>query len=378
MKVQIIMRNSLHVSWLLGSLALALFSTAARSDSPRERILLDAGWRYHRGELPGVVLETPKTGIRNWRWTATEGDAAKMADPKLDASGAPWADVATGVDVFKGRVGFAWFRTLLPDQKKSDRVLRFENVDDNATIYLNGKKVATHIGWGEEFDVDLAPAWEANGPNLLAVQVENTAGEGGIIGAVYFPGQLENDPSYVPPAPSAARYDDSSWTAVHLPHDSVIEGPFSPKGDASHASIIPTTGWYRKVFKLPSGSQGKSVWIDFDGVYRDSLVWLNGKRLGRHASGYTSFRYDISEAADFAGENVLTVHVDPTKFEGWWYEGGGIYRHVWLNVADRVHAAPWGTFVTAQLPEPAPESSRRGPTSPFPRSSTTPAPPSPR
>ena len=68
-------------------------------------------------------------------------------------------------------------------------------------------------------NVDLAPAWEDNGPNVLAVLVENTAGEGGIIGTVYFPGQLENDPSYVPPAPGAARYDDSSWTAVHLPHD---------------------------------------------------------------------------------------------------------------------------------------------------------------
>ncbi len=277
-----------------------------------------------------------------------------MADPKLDTSGAEWADVETGVDVFKGRVGFAWFRTVLSNPQGKGRVLSFENVDDNATVYLNGKKVGSHVGWGEEFEVDLTPAWEENGPNLLAVRVENTAGEGGIIGPVSFSDPLDNDPSYAPPAPTTARYDDSSWTAVHLPHDCVIEGPFEPKGAASHGSIIPTMGWYRKVFKLPPGSQGKSLWIDFDGVYRDSLVWLNGKFLGRHSSGYTSFRYDISKAANFDAENVLTVHVDPTRFEGWWYEGGGIYRHVWLNVADRIHAAPWGTFVTAQLPEPTP------------------------
>ena len=102
--------------------------------------------------------------------------------------------------MFKGRVGFAWFRAVLPNQEPTNRVLRFENVDDNATVYLNGKKMGAHSGWGEEFDVDLAPGWQPKGPNVLAVLVENTAGMGGIIGPVYFPGQLENDPSYLPPA----------------------------------------------------------------------------------------------------------------------------------------------------------------------------------
>ena len=351
--MQTIMRNSLPLSVLFGGLALAMFSTNAFCDPPRQRILMDAGWRFHRGEIPGVAIEGPKGGIKKWRWTAAEAGSMKMADPKLDTSGKEWADVETGGDVFKGRVGFAWYRTILPKREKTSHVLVFENVDDNATVYLNGKKVGTHYGWGEEFDVDLTPAWQEHGPNVLAVLVENTAGAGGIIGAVYFSNQLEDDPSYVPPAPITDRYDDSSWTAVHLPHDYLIDGPFDPNGDANHASLIPTTGWYRKVFKLPAGSKGKSLWIDFDGIYRDSIVWLNGKRLGRHRSGYTSFRYDITDAVDFDGENVLAVHVDPTHFEGWWYEGGGIYRHVWLNVAGRVHAAPWGTFVTAQLPEPA-------------------------
>ncbi len=132
-----------------------------------------------------------------------------------------------------------------------------------------------------------------------------------------------------------------------------MEGTFDSKGDPSHGSIPVTVGWYRKTFELPARDKGKSLWLDFDGVYRNSQVWLNGHFLGRHQSGYTSFRYDISRFANYGGKNVLAVFANPT-FEGWWYEGGGIYRHVWLTKADRIHLAPWGTVVTSQLPEPAP------------------------
>ena len=134
-----------------------------------------------------------------------------------------------------------------------------------------------------------------------------------------------------------------------MPHDFIIEGTFSPKADANHGFLPTATGWYRLAFDLPVSDCGKSLWIDFDGVYRDSKVWLNGHFLGRHASGYTSFRYDVTRWARCGGRNVLAVHVDPRHFEGWWYEGGGIYRHVWLDAADPVHLLPWGTFVTAQL-----------------------------
>ncbi|MBV9124814.1 MAG: DUF4982 domain-containing protein [Planctomycetes bacterium] len=154
--------------------------------------------------------------------------------------------------------------------------------------------------------------------------------------------------------PAAPDYDDHEWRTVHLPHDFLIEGKFSSQADARHGSLPTTTGWYRLTFDLPASDQGKSLWIDFDGVYRDSQVWLNGQSLGRHASGYTSFRFDITSQAHYGGRNVLAVHVDPTHFEGWWYEGGGIYRHLWLDVADPVHLAPWSTFVSSQLPEPGP------------------------
>ena len=139
---------------------------------------------------------------------------------------------------------------------------------------------------------------------------------------------------------------------MHLPHDYVLESTFTPKGDSSHGSLIPTPAWYRKTFTLPASDKGKSLWLDFDGVYRDSKIYLNGQQIGEHACGYTPFHLDISQAAHYGSKNVLAVQVNPQHEEGWWYEGGGIYRHVWLNVADPIHIALWGTFVSAELPEP--------------------------
>jgi beta-galactosidase len=322
----------------------------------RQRVLLDAGWRFHRGEVPGAEIKLGGTPVTHWRWLADDtsaADAGKMAAPDLDTTGGDWKDAATGDDTFHGRVGFAWFRTVLPQVSGSAPTLHFDGVDDNATVYLNGQKLTSHMGWDDPFDVDLKPAWKSGGPNLLAVRVENTAGPGGITAPV----SLQEHQGYEATGPALAGFDDQAWRTVHLPHDFIVEGKFSPDADRNHGFLPTTTGWYRKVFKLPAADQGRALWLDFDGIYRDSLVWLNGHFLGRHLSGYTSFRYDISQAANFGAQNVLAVHVDPRHFEGWWYEGGGIYRHVWLNVADPLHVAPWGAFVTSDLPEPKPGAS---------------------
>jgi beta-galactosidase len=303
--------------------------------------------------MPGEVLIPPGKPILHWKWLADDNgpnDAKQMAASALDTSTAGWADTNTGDDVFKGREGYAWYRTTLPEFKGRAPVLHFERIDDNGTIYLNGKLIDSHEGWSESFDVDLKPAWKTQGPNILAVLVQNTNGEGGITR----PAQLQEGQATLRSGPVSPTFNDSAWTKIHLPDDFIVREKFSPTADANHGSLPVTTGWYRKTFDLPSDCRGKSMWIDFDGVYRDSMVWLNGHFLGRHASGYTSFRFDIEKYAIPGGKNVLAVHVDPTHFEGWWYEGGGIYRHVWLNLAEPVHASPWGTFVTAALPEPTP------------------------
>ncbi len=154
--------------------------------------------------------------------------------------------------------------------------------------------------------------------------------------------------SDIPPE-AAADLDDTSWRTVQLPHDYIVEGKYTPHAVQNHGFLPVYPAWYRRSFDLTAADKGKSLWLDFEGVYRDAHVYLNGTFLGRHRGGYTPFRFDISKAAVFDGPNILAVYVDPTRFEGWFYEGGGIYRHVWLNKADPLHVAPWGVYVVSKV-----------------------------
>jgi beta-galactosidase len=149
------------------------------------------------------------------------------------------------------------------------------------------------------------------------------------------------------------NYNDSGWQQINLPHDWVVGLPFDSSADEGHgykAGISGTTSantiaWYRHTFTLPANDADQALWLEFDGVYRNCLVWLNGQILGRNVSGYDSFSFDITPYANPGGTNVLVVRVDASRFEGWFYEGGGIYRHVWLVSANPVHVAHWGTYV---------------------------------
>ena len=317
------------------SLSISHFAHAA-APPVRQRQLMDAGWRFQLAAPTALGHAVPVTA---WR---REAVTASQTDLPVDASGPGWQNAAAGEDVFKGQSGFAWYEAPLPALDAPHRVLHFESVDDNATVYLNGKRLVHHEGWSEPFNVPLDVAWRAGWPNVIMVLVENTAGAGGIRGAVTLgTASAEADPS-------RPAYNDRAWRVVHLPHDYVVEGTFDPSGDAGHAALPTPRAWYRKTFTLPASDAGKSVWIDFDGVYRDAKVYLNGQMLGEHPGGYDSFRYDIRRYAHYGGINVLAVSVNPAHHEGWWYEGGGIYRHVWLNVAALVHIAPWGTFVSTK------------------------------
>ncbi|WP_281888781.1 beta-galactosidase GalA [Paenibacillus sp. YYML68] len=147
-------------------------------------------------------------------------------------------------------------------------------------------------------------------------------------------------------------YDDTAWRLVQVPHDFVLErSAYSEAVPASHGSLVKGIGWYRKSFELPAEDEGKCLRLEFDGVFRDCSVWLNGHFLGRHLSGYTSFSYDITDVACYGGPNVVAVRADATEFEGWWYEGGGIYRDVRLVKTHRLHVPQWGTCVTSELNE---------------------------
>ncbi len=165
------------------------------------------------------------------------------------------------------------------------------------------------------------------------------------------PGIPTNDVSF-----ARVKFNDKSWRQLDLPHDWIPELPFDSRSNPDHG-FKPTgpgyaqnsIGWYRRTFEVPRADGGKQFWLEFDGVSRDSIVWLNGHCLGRHPSGYSSFRHDITPFVKFGGKNLLVVRVDVSRFEGWFYEGAGIYRHVWLEKAGSVHIAPDGIFVWSQF-----------------------------
>lgn len=148
--------------------------------------------------------------------------------------------------------------------------------------------------------------------------------------------------------PSKVGYPDAAWRVVDLPHDFVIEGRADASANQVHGSLPVSVAWYRKQFALPAADAARRIWLEFDGVYRDASVWLNGQFVGRHLSGYTSFHFDVTELCEFGGDNALAVRVDATEFELWSYEGGGIYRDVRLVKTAPLRVAPWGVFVQAE------------------------------
>jgi beta-galactosidase len=225
-------------------------SLFAAGDAPRERLLMDFGWRFHLGDAP---------------------DAGAQLD--------------------------------YPEFKRLDKTRPDDDAAEAANIPLRVDAAKTNLG-----------------------------------------SQL----SYVQPG-----FDATGWRQLDLPHDWAVELPFDKRGNKDHGFKLlgvngsdTTIGWYRRTFDLPAGDKGRALWIEFDGVYRNCLVWLNGVCLGRNVSGYGSFYFDISRQANYGGKNTLVVRVDATRTEGWFYEGAGIYRHVWLVKTGAAHVAHWGTFVT--------------------------------
>lgn len=153
------------------------------------------------------------------------------------------------------------------------------------------------------------------------------------------------------PAASMESFDDTSWRTLNLPHDWSIEADFSvdnpatPGGGALPGGI----GWYRKTFTVDTADKGKNTFIDFDGIYWNSTVWINGNLLGERPSGYVSFRYDLTPYLKYGQANTIAVKVDNSRQpNSRWYSGSGIYRNVRLVTVDPLHIAHWGTYVTTQ------------------------------
>jgi len=159
--------------------------------------------------------------------------------------------------------------------------------------------------------------------------------------------------------PVGTQFNDSAWRRLNLPHDWAVELPFKyvdNKDVTSHGykpvgGLFPETsiGWYRKKFNVNAADSGQRFVVQFDGVFRNSSYWLNGIYLGNNFSGYLGASYDITDFINYNKPNVLVVRVDASQYEGWFYEGAGIYRHVWLHQFNNTHVVENGVFVKSTI-----------------------------
>ena len=156
--------------------------------------------------------------------------------------------------------------------------------------------------------------------------------------------------------PYTAKFDDAAWQEVQIPHDWVTTLPYALEASHSHGYKTvgwkyPETsvGWYRKTIVIPNDDLGKRLMLRFDGIFRNARVWFNGFYMGTDPSGYATQVYDITPYIKYGDENLICVRADASLEEGWFYEGAGIYRDVWLEKMAEVSVAPFGTFVRADL-----------------------------
>jgi beta-galactosidase len=153
------------------------------------------------------------------------------------------------------------------------------------------------------------------------------------------------------------KFDDSKWRTLDLPHDWAVELPFVHDESLQGHGYKPlgrkypetSVGWYRRSFDVPREDIGRKISIEFEGAFRDALVFLNGFFIGRNDNGYAPFSFDLSDYLVYGVKNYLVVRVDASFGDGWFYEGAGIYRHVWLTKTDAVHLGQWESYVRATV-----------------------------
>jgi beta-galactosidase len=163
---------------------------------------------------------------------------------------------------------------------------------------------------------------------------------------------------------SKAGFDDSKWRTLNLPHDWAVELPFV-RDDAKIGDDVPmqshgykplgrrypetSVGWYRREFEIPASDLGRRITVEFDGVFRSVLVFVNGCFVGRNDNGYAPFHFDLSDFLTYGAKNHIVVRVDASFGDGWFYEGAGIYRHVWLTKTESLHLGRWDSYVRPEI-----------------------------
>ncbi len=153
------------------------------------------------------------------------------------------------------------------------------------------------------------------------------------------------------------KFDDSTWRKLNLPHDWAVELPFVNDDSLDSHGFKPlgrkypetSVGWYRRTFDISKSDEGRRIFIEFDGAFRSALVFCNGSFLGRSDSGYAPFRFELTDFLSYGASNAIVVRMDASFGDGWFYEGAGIYRHVWLTKVDPVHLGEWDTIVRTEV-----------------------------
>ena len=285
------------------------------------------------GHSEAKVEEETELPVVRGEWKFNKGDDTLWKNPAFNDSAwqtvklpANWEDHSN----YTEDNVFGWFRrelTIPVDLQGKDFFVNVGKIDDADETFVNGVK----IGGMGHFPPNYVSAWDISrhykvphelirygGKNIIAVRVFDGIQGGGI-------------------------YNDGMR---------ITEGMFestSPAGSGG-GYINAGTGWYRKVFKLPKNMNGKRTFIEFDGVYMNSDVWLNGMHLGNRPYGYSSFQYELTPYLKFGdGKNILAVRADVQQPCSRWYSGAGIYRHVRLTITDPIHIAQWGTYVTTPV-----------------------------
>lgn len=352
--------NKAFVLSVVMAVLLQCLAAAAQSLAPRRIISLDGAWQITDAK-PTVLHNAVK--LSDWQWAPSSLGTREPphALPQHLTSKSAWHSYKIGTDVFNGKVGYAWFKTKLPAMPISHLMplmLEFAGVRTRALVFLNGKLLTDHRGDYLWFEVPL-PAGLPTSTNSLTILVHNPGQKGPTIGTVTLGAYKPTNFAASPACPANAA---NGFKPVLVPNDFVVQGRFNAQANGLHGYLPVYPAWYRRTFTLPKSAKGQIVQLRFGGVMSGAVVYVNGQCVGQHTNGYAPFRFDISRYIKFGRINTLAVYVDPRICEGWWYEGGGIYRHVSLVTLHKVHITRWGTYAIAHVHGPIKHSPATGDT----------------
>jgi len=274
--------------------------------------------------------DAPEFQIVKGEWKFNKGDNPLWKDPDIDEGSWQIVKLPSTWEEHSNYTQdnvYGWYYreiTIPAELKGKDIFINLGKIDDVDETYFNGVKVG---GMGS-FPPNYASAWDIFRHYKVPHEIIHYGGKNSIAVRVF---------------------DGIMGGGIYNEGEKIIEGPFESTcpGGSGAGYLNAGIGWYRKEFKLPEDIQDKRVFIEFDGVYMNSDVWINGVHLGNRPYGYSSFQYELTKHLKFGDEkNVLAVRVDVQQPCSRWYSGAGIYRNVRLTVTDPVHIAHWGTYVT--------------------------------